>query len=367
MPEQTGEVEEQLIGTEAALAETPETQLADEPKTEAAPSTEAVAPPEPEPDRVAIAGVILADENLPPEDYAKAQENPEYLQALVDAYLEEQGKEKEEKSAAAGKETAGAKSEAEAEAAETKGEKPKKLGGYQRQILNLRRENEELQERLQELKERSAKPKADAGAKPSEPETTAASPRPNRDDFIGDDDGYTEALIDWKAEQKTRAILEEARQNAAAERQRRNQQDAQNALETAWAEQLEAGREHHADFDEVVLASEVPLTEPMRLGMIHTGRAGDIAHWMATHPKEAGKLSRLSPAAVLVEIGKLDATLKRNNSTSPAPKTQVSQTPPPPPKTVGAGAKTVRDRAYYGSDLCSPAEYEDAVRSGKLR
>jgi len=222
---------------------------------------------------------------------------------------------------------------------------PKRKGGYQKRIDKLTREKHELAARVSELEARLAG-NAPAGEKASGTDTAAAKPdsspegKPKPEDFETYEE-FSEALTEWKLEQRERQKLE-------AERQREAERRRQEAL-AAWQNRQEEARRAHPDYDEVLSdADDVPLPGAMQAAILESERGPEIAYFLAKNRSEAKRIAGLaSPIAIAREIGRIEASL----ASAPKPKPNLTRAPKPitPVKPgTGAPAKSIYDPSLAG-------------------
>ena len=120
---------------------------------------------------------------------------------------------------------------------------------------------------------------------------------------------YAEAL----AEQKARELL--AQREAAKQ---------QAALVEAYQELEETARDKYADFEQVAYNPNLPVTDVMAQTIQASEIGPDVIYWLGNNPKEAARISRLTPILQAREIGKIEAKLTsdppvRKTSSAPAP------------------------------------------------
>jgi predicted nucleic acid-binding protein len=172
---------------------------------------------------------------------------------------------------------------------------------------------------------------------------------------------YVAAKAVWTAEQRTtqrqaqalEAEAQEARQQAqtieAAEQQIVNQ---------AWSERITEAKGRYADFEQVALAPDVPIT-PEIAGMLKQSDKGpDLAYWLGMNRAAAAELAALSktqPMQAAYHLGRLEASLS-----APSPRT-TSQAPEPIAPVRGNA------QASLNPEKMSMAEYAAARKSGKLK
>ena len=197
------------------------------------------------------------------------------------------------------------------EAAQT--DKPKR-NAFQARIGELTRAAREA-ERKAEYWERVAQ---------QAKETPAEKPRR---DAYEDADAYSEALMDWKLEQRS-AQERKARSEEQARHAATQEKEAEAA---SFAERLEAFRAENPDFDEVMeSAADVPMSPAMRAAITACDVGPAVAMHLAKHPQDAARIAALrSPVAAAVEIGRIAHSLsspKAKPSNAPQPLTPVRGT-----------------------------------------
>lgn len=210
-------------------------------------------------------------------------------------------------------------------------EQPPRPGSRQRRIDQLTRKNAELQRRLEALEQQAA-PTAAAPAV----EAPAANGRPVLKDFQTLEE-YTEALTDWKLNQR-----EAARQ---AENERRAAATAAQALQDSWAAKDAAAAKAHPDYRELMDTTEIPEGPGVlaaRQALLEEDNGAEILYWLASRPAELKRVAALPPTKAVLEIGKLAAALAAPASPE-NPKPKVSSAPRPPSPLVHGGAKVTRD------------------------
>lgn len=154
-------------------------------------------------------------------------------------------------------------------------------------------------------------------ARTAEDQRTHQGP-PTPDQFASLDE-YTDALADYKAEQKL------AKQEA---------QKRQVEVETTYAEREEDARSRYDDFEAVAYNPNLRITSEMA-DVIKASEIGpEIVYHLGLNPKEADRISRLSPLLQAREIGKIEVSLGAN---PPAKRTSSA---PDPIKPVGTRAST---------------------------
>lgn len=127
-------------------------------------------------------------------------------------------------------------------------------------------------------------------------------------------EAYAEAL----AEQKARELIakrEEAKQKA-------------EILES-YHDKEEAARDKYDDFEQVAYNPNLRITDVMAQTIQASDVGPDVAYYLGANPKEADRISRLSPFLQAKEIGVIEAKLVNNppvkkTTSAPAPISPVS-------------------------------------------
>ena len=147
-------------------------------------------------------------------------------------------------------------------------------------------------------------------AKFAEQQARASVPKdlPPVDQFESPE-AYAEALAVKKAEE----LL-----------QQRELQKQQAAIEDAYAEREEDARSKYDDFEQVAYNPNLRVTDVMAETIKASDIGPDLAYWLGSNPKEAERISRLSPLLQAREIGKIEAKLgaeppKKKTSSAPEP------------------------------------------------
>ena len=127
-------------------------------------------------------------------------------------------------------------------------------------------------------------------------------------------EAYAEALAVKKAEELLR---------------QRELQKQQAAVEDAYAEREEEARAKYDDFEQVAYNPQLRVTDVMAETIKASDIGPDLAYWLGSNPKEADRISRLSPLLQAREIGKIEAKLsaepvQKKTSSAPAPITPVT-------------------------------------------
>lgn len=143
-------------------------------------------------------------------------------------------------------------------------------------------------------------------------------PEPPLGEVKPDDFETTDAYIDALASKRAEDLL--------------NQRDAlqrKAALDSEYREREEVAYDKYDDFEAVAYNPRLPITESMAEAIQSSEIGPDVAYYLGSNPKEAARISQLSPIQQGREIGKIEAKLAttppvKKTSTAPAPITPVT-------------------------------------------
>jgi hypothetical protein len=127
-----------------------------------------------------------------------------------------------------------------------------------------------------------------------------------------------EAYADALAEKKARELVAQ-----------RDAQRHQAQVLEAYQEREEQAREKYDDFEQVAYNPKLPITAVMAETIQASDAGPDVAYYLGSNPKEADRISRLTPFLQAKEIGKIEAKLAadppvKRTTTAPQPITPVS-------------------------------------------
>ena len=141
------------------------------------------------------------------------------------------------------------------------------------------------------------------------PKAPAAPAEPVSQDKFESVEAYAEALAAQKAEQ----LL-----------QQRELERQQAAVVESYHEKEEQAREKYDDFEQVAYNPSLKISTVMAQTIQASEIGPDIAYFLGSNPKEADRISRLSPFLQAKEIGKIEAKVAaspptKKPSSAPAP------------------------------------------------
>lgn len=259
------------------------------------------------------------------------EENAKATPAIQEVEPDEQGEQGEEDEA---------KPKAKKTVAERISELRHKQGTAERERDAERARADALEARLGAL-ERGEKPPAAPKKTAAEPaQDTAGKPDPSKFQYGELDEGYLDAMADWRVDQKLKA-----RDAAAAEARATEEARARvKTLETARDTLVERGTEEFGEayFETVIataLQGKYPMSETMAMLTLESDVGHRVAHYLATHPKEAREIHGLSPAKQAARFGRLEAQFSADSAAQPTQQ-QPARTPrvPAPPSHQARGA-----------------------------
>lgn len=142
---------------------------------------------------------------------------------------------------------------------------------------------------------------------------------------------------------------------------RRREDEAR--LET-YRDREDSVREKYDDFDQVAYNPRLPITDAMAQTIQASDAGPEIAYFLGSNPKEADRISRLSPFAQAKEIGKIEAKLADNPP--------VARTTKAPDPIAPVNARASSTPAYDTTDprsikTMSTSEWIAAERQRQIR
>lgn len=143
--------------------------------------------------------------------------------------------------------------------------------------------------------------------------------RPDRAKFASQED-YEDALTDWKADQRIAK-----REREQAEAQARAEFDS---LTKAWEDRCSDAKKEIEDFEEVIAASEVQVSDVVSQALMRSKNGPHLAYFFAKHPDEAKRVSRMHPIDAIRALDGLERELMDDTKAEPKP---VSRSKAPEP------------------------------------
>ena len=95
-------------------------------------------------------------------------------------------------------------------------------------------------------------------------------------------------------------------------------------IEDAYAEREEEARSKYDDFEQVAYNPNLRVTDVMAETIKASDMGPDLAYWLGSNPKEADRISRMSPLLQAREMGRIEAKLlaeppSKKTTSAPAP------------------------------------------------
>lgn len=200
-----------------------------------------------------------------------------------------------------------------------------------------REEAESLRARLAALEQSSRQPVQQQA--PPEPVQAApeAKPKPKQEDFQTYEE-WVEAVSDWKFDQRIAKMEAEAAQAEARE--------AEREIQETYSERVAEFKKTHADWDETI---NQDMTLPPGVGqtILELENGPEVAYYLGKHPDAAKRLNQMNPYTAIAEVGRIAATLGRDEAISnPGFRTDripVSNAPAPIKPLSGHATKSTKD------------------------
>lgn len=159
--------------------------------------------------------------------------------------------------------------------------------------------------------------------------------RPRQEDFANRPfDEYLDAVTDWKLEQRELKRREETQRETAQQRQSR---DAEAQAREVHEKLIAVGQQKFRDFDEVVMADDVPISPAMVTAAARLKNGAEALYHLCSNVEEVARIARLHPVDQVWELKDFAAKL----SAPPRP----TNTPPPivPNNSQAKGTKDWKD------------------------
>jgi hypothetical protein len=99
-----------------------------------------------------------------------------------------------------------------------------------------------------------------------------------------------------------------------------------------WASKLKVAQAEFADYDEVMAASELKVSNEVRDALLESDIGPKLAYHLASNPELAQRIQGMTVTGALRTIGRLEATLEKppEKKPEPAPEKPAVKRPPPP-------------------------------------
>jgi hypothetical protein len=161
-------------------------------------------------------------------------------------------------------------------------------------------------------------------------------------------DAYAEALAVRKAEEMIA---------------QRDYQKQQSAVNEAYHDREEEARAKYDDFEQVAYNPQLRVTDAMAETIKASDMGPDLAYWLGSNPKEADRISRLSPLMQAREIGKIEAKIGSNPSVKPT----TSAPAPITPVTARTSGNSSYDTTDPRSMKMNTSDWIEADRARQIK
>jgi hypothetical protein len=231
--------------------------------------------------------------------------------------------------------------------------KPKKPGGFQRRIRKLNARAEAAQAEADYWRGQAQSRQQEE----KQPTAVEAKSKPKPEDFaIKEEDGggfdhaaYTEALTDWKLEQRLTERDTKARESQA---QTEQQQQGREFLgrEAAFAETLPESPPDGEGYDEVADAAlgmlgqlNSPATKEMAAAIMASDQGPAVLYFLGQNPDELQRIAKQNPKSAVMSLGaiadKLAQNTQGNGQETETPAVSRAPKPTAPIKKTAGGRK----------------------------
>jgi hypothetical protein len=157
-------------------------------------------------------------------------------------------------------------------------------------------------------------------------------------------EAYAQAL----AERKAHELL-----------QQRHIQEQQMQIQEAYHDREEEARAKYDDFEQVAYNPNIPITTVMAETIKASDVGPDVAYYLGSNPKEADRISRLTPYLQAKELGKIEVKLADN---PPTKKTSSAPAPIAPVTARSSSGRTIDTTDPRSVKEMSTSEWIEAER-----
>jgi hypothetical protein len=182
----------------------------------------------------------------------------------------------------------------------------------------------------------------------AESQIVKAAPTASVDQFESPE-AYAEALAYQKAEE----LL--AKREAAKQ---------QSQVLESYHDLEEEARTKYDDFEQVAYNPKLPITNVMAETIQSSDVGPELAYYLGSNPKEADRISRMSPLSQAKEIGKIEAKLV---SAPPVRKTTSAPAPISPVTARSAGAATLDTTDPRSIKSMTASQWIEAERARQIK
>lgn len=212
---------------------------------------------------------------------------------------------------------------------------PKKNKGVGKRINELTKEKHEALRRA----EAAERERDELRSKATKPEQAHAKPegKPTLEQFDYDYEAYTDALSDWKIDQK----LSERDQRSLEEANKSKIEEQSKAVQS----RIDAYAAKDPDGWKEALTAPINYTQTMVETLRESEIGPEMGVYLARNLDEAEQISRMNPVAAARALGRIEAKLESTQAEAKPkvdPPKKLTQTPPPA-KTLSGAAVAMKD------------------------
>ena len=182
----------------------------------------------------------------------------------------------------------------------------------------------------------------------SEQQTLKAAPTTSVDQFESPE-AYAEALAYQKAEELI------AKREAAKQ---------QSAVLESYQEREEVARDKYDDFQQVAYNPNLPITNVMAETIQSSDIGPELAYYLGSNPKEADRISRMTPLSQAKEIGRIEAKLAAD---PPVKRTTSAPAPISPVTARSSGAPAYDTTDPRSTKTMTDSQWIEAERARQMK
>ena len=130
-----------------------------------------------------------------------------------------------------------------------------------------------------------------------------------------------------------------------------------------WTQKVQKAKADLPDFDDIVASSEVVVNDDIRDAILESDVGPQILYHLAENDEIAKKIAGLSPKQALREIGKLEARFERTEESKPVAKSKA----PAPISPIRSSGKADLPISANGEFHGSYQAWKEARKAGRIR
>jgi hypothetical protein len=146
--------------------------------------------------------------------------------------------------------------------------------------------------------------------------------------------------------------------------QQREAAKQQSQILESYQEREEQARDKYDDFEQVAYNPNLTITNVMAETIQHSDIGPDLAYYLGSNPKDAERISRLSPFMQAKEIGRIEAKLADN---PPVKKTTSAPAPISPVTARSTGAPSHDTTDPRSTKSMTTSQWIEAERARQLK